>query len=247
MQSGQLWNVNGGNYQVCERLLKTSKATVYKNTKIDSIRKETKNNKSIYFLDGKDKRGCKQPYDAVVVAAPLEVPTFYLTCPKCTSWPAQKSLGHYQQAVVSFIQADLNYKSFGVESSDKMPGNVFTTENENLNFTSFGTEINIEGETPEPPIYKVFSRKPLSDEDIRKLFIIKKYDNGDLTKLHAINWLGFPHFTPPEQFSPFLVDEGVSYVSAIERSASAMEMSAIGGRNAALLISRYLKNSITQN
>ena len=40
-----------------------------------------------------------------------------------------------------------------------------------------------------------------------------------------------------------MLDEGVFYVNAIERVASAMEMSCLGGRNAALLVKDYLQSN----
>lgn len=242
VQGGSLWNVKGGNYQVCQRLLEHSKATVHINTKINSIRKEVRGNKSVYFLDGQGKTGCSQPYDAIVVAAPLEVPACFLECPECTDWPEQDKQGKYQQTIASFISAQLNYKYFGFESAEGMPNNVFTTENESLPFSSIGTKSTVDGAPISPPIYKVFSRKPLSDEIINELFIFNKSSEEETSKVQSVSWLAYPHYTPPERFTPFVLDDGVFYVNAIERAASAMEMSAIGGRNAALLVNQYLKN-----
>lgn len=244
VQGGNLWSVKGGNYQVCRRLIEESKATVHMRTKIDSIRKEIKDNKTVYFLDGEGKHGCNQPYDAVVVAAPLEVPACFLTCPKCTDWPEKDKMGHYQQTIASFIQAPLNSKYFGYESGDEIPKNIFTTENESIPFSSIGLKTTVEGKPINPSLFKVFSRKPLTNETINKIFLINNNSEKkeNITEIKSVSWLAYPHYTPPEKFLPFVLDEGVFYVNAIERAASAMEMSAIGGRNAALLVSHYLKD-----
>jgi prenylcysteine oxidase/farnesylcysteine lyase len=85
-------------------------------------------------------------------------------------------------------------------------------------------------------VWKVFSRKPLTDEQQRKLF-------PHATETKAVVWQAYPHYTPPEKFLPFVLDEGVFYVNAIEWSASAMEMSALSARNAALLTGRYLNKT----
>ena len=60
-------------------------------------------------------------------------------------------------------------------------------------------------------------------------------------------WLAYPHYTPPEKFLPFQLDDGVFHVNAVERAASAMEMVSIGGRNVALLAHQYLQQSLMQS
>jgi hypothetical protein len=53
-------------------------------------------------------------------------------------------------------------------------------------------------------------------------------------------WMAYPQFSPPEQYSPFVLAPGLYYNNAIENFASAMEMSAIAARNSALLASQHL-------
>jgi prenylcysteine oxidase/farnesylcysteine lyase len=53
-------------------------------------------------------------------------------------------------------------------------------------------------------------------------------------------WQAYPQFSPPEQYSPFLLAPGLYYNNAIENFASAMEMSAIAARNSALLAAQHL-------
>ena len=85
-------------------------------------------------------------------------------------------------------------------------------------------------------VWKVFSRKPLTDDEKLKLFSESKQSK-------EVIWLAYPHYTPPEKFLPFILDDGVFYVNAIEWAASAMEMSALSGRNAALLTGNYLNKT----
>ena len=94
------------------------------------------------------------------------------------------------------------------------------------------------GKEPQPPknVWKVFSRKPLTDDQKRKLF-------PKATGSKEVIWLAYPHYTPPEKFLPFVLDEGVFYVNAIEWAASAMEMSSLSAKNAALLTARYFNKS----
>ena len=89
-----------------------------------------------------------------------------------------------------------------------------------------------ESKTPKN-VWKIFSRKPLIDEQKKKLF-------PEATDTKEIPWLAYPHYVPPEKFISFVLDEGVFYVNAIEWAASAMEMSSLSAKNAALLTARYL-------
>ena len=85
-------------------------------------------------------------------------------------------------------------------------------------------------------VWKVFSREPLTDVQKQKLF-------PEATDTKEVIWLAYPHYTPPEKYLPFVLDEGVFYVNAIEWAASAMEMSSLSAKNAALLTARYLNKT----
>lgn len=237
-QDGELWNVKGGNYQVPQRLMKSSHANMKMKSQVTGIRKELnkETGKAVYFLEGAGLDSI--PYDAVVVAVPLEIPSCFLTCHQCQHWPEQEKLGKYQKTIASFVQASANFRKFGFEKAKDMPEVVFTTESEKLNFTTLAPERDLKGDITKPSIYKVFSREPLSRDTLNELF---EFQPDSPPEYSAISWLAYPHYTPPESFLRFELDDGVFYVNAIERAASAMEMSAIGGRNAALLTIEYLK------
>ena len=238
-QGGELWAVKYGNFQVCEKLLKKAGVRVFLNQHIRSIKKDVNEEKVVYYLHSFGDENSELPYDAVIVAAPIEVPKCYIECNKCSDWPNLATLGRYQQTVASFIQGHINFKHFGLENEEDLPTVLFTTENASLPFSTIGEQITTAGEKIEPPIYKVFSREVLLDDTVKELFDVKN------KKFHPervhVSWLAYPKYDPPEKFLPFTLDEGVFYVNAIERAASAMEMSAIGGRNTALLTSQYLR------
>jgi prenylcysteine oxidase/farnesylcysteine lyase len=113
-----------------------------------------------------------------------------------------------------------------------MPRTVLTTETE-VFFSSIGLqgELDVDGRG----LYKVFSRVPLSD-----LLLTRLFEKGFI-KERDYPWKAYPRFSPPEEFSDFVMDEGLVYVNSIESAASAMEVGAIGGRNAALLLQSQLK------
>jgi hypothetical protein len=81
---------------------------------------------------------------------------------------------------------------------------------------------------------QVFSSGPLGTSIIQALF-------GESSKVVVeADWRAYPHFQPPEVFAPFRLMDGMCYINTLESAASAMEMSAIGGKNCALMIKEHL-------
>lgn len=60
------------------------------------------------------------------------------------------------------------------------------------------------------------------------------------TSTIGINWAAYPHYTPPERFAPYVLDEQhLYYINAFENAASSIETSAVSAENVArLLLSR---------
>jgi len=237
---GSLWSVKDGNYLVCDKLFKTSNINVLYNKKVKNVRKESNG----YYIDTVEGKHSDVKYDAVIVAAPLEVPNCYFKCKKCSSWPKADKQKHYQQTIATFIQANLNFKYFDCKDAENCPKSILTTESKEVKFSSVGPIRTTGGELIVPPLYKIFSRDPLSKETLKEMFDLSSNEN---TKTISMSWLAYPHYVTPETFTLFKLDEGVFYVNSIERCASAMEMSAIGGRNAALLARKHLLKSIGLN
>lgn len=89
-------------------------------------------------------------------------------------------------------------------------------------------------------LFKVFTRDtPLDDAALAQLF-----DDG--AELVAVEpWAAaYPLYRGAGVEAPFVLGEGLFYTSSIERVASAMEMSAIAGKNAALLTARYFEDTL---
>lgn len=230
---GGLWSVEGGNYKVCESLLASSKANLYKETKVNKITKVNTDNQPSYTIT--TSQGTNLSYDIVIVAAPLGVHANYFSCPSCSNWP-QASNNTFWQTVATFIQGEINLEHFGFESVSDVPEGLFTTENPKNYFNSIGLQQPVQdrNSTPikEKPVRKVFSRQPLTSEQLEELFSTR-----NITK--SIAWLAYPDLKPAKHFTSFILDDGVFYVNAIEHAASAMEMSCVGAKNAVLLAYNY--------
>lgn len=56
-------------------------------------------------------------------------------------------------------------------------------------------------------------------------------------------WKAYPQYSTENRFDKFKLYKGLYYVNAIEWAASAMEMSAVGGRNVAILAYKDFKKT----
>ena len=234
LESG-LWSVEGGNWKVCKGLLEKSKAIVNKNTQvIEIIKKKLDEQQNALYFIRTVKSLVSTPFDVVIVATPLEVRQNFIGCDGCSRWPYQQELGEFHQTVATLQKAKLNTSTF---KFSKLPETVGTMEKSEICFSSLRQQTSVLEEKvddKEGQVWRVASMEPLSKECREKMF-------SQSQDPKQIIWLAYPHYTPPEKFLPFLLDEGIFYVNAIERAASAMEMSALSGRNAAMLTGRFLK------
>jgi hypothetical protein len=90
-------------------------------------------------------------------------------------------------------------------------------------------------------LYKVFSSEPLTLSTLSDLF------SADASVVATKKWYAYPEFSPPEDVSiPFRLKENhaVFNSSILEHSVAAMEVSAISGRNVALLVHKDIGISI---
>lgn len=232
---GGLWSVEGGNWKVCEALLNASKAKLHEETMVTGISKhsQAEHDSSPMYQLKTNKEQDHRIYDIVIVAVPLDVS--YFGCEGCKNWPNPQTLKKYQQTVASFIVGNINSSFFEFEKEADVPENIFTTENPKNFFNSIGVQTPVSGKKlseTEKKVRKVFSRQQLTNSQVDTLFL-------DREVFKPVVWLAYPHFSPPETFYPFVLDEGVFYVNAIEWAASAMEMSAVAAKNSVLLAYNY--------
>ncbi|KDO19877.1 hypothetical protein SPRG_14908 [Saprolegnia parasitica CBS 223.65] len=209
--------IAGGDYQIPEGLFREAKANVYLNTTITSI---TPNADGTLKL--MTSRGSWVTCSGVVVATPLELSNVAL--------PAHVHIAPrpFQMTHTTFVQGELTPAYFQQRSD--VPETILTTENASLPFSSIGLQYRQDGVS----LYKVFSRAPMTSAVLAAFF------EPPFEIVATYPWAAYPTFHVPEVFGPFKVLPGVVYPNAIENAASAMEMSALSGRNAAHLILAHL-------
>ena len=83
-------------------------------------------------------------------------------------------------------------------------------------------------------VWKIFSPEPLDNVTLDKLFRARQH-------VTVREFAAFPKYSSaPAELPSFVLDQAVFYTSLIEWAASAMDMSSISGRNAALLANAAL-------
>lgn len=260
-QNGSLWKVVGGNKQIPINALQNSGATFH-NARVNQITRKVYSNSRVgYILDYKEEDGAlplTKEVDVVIIAFPLNSPD-----PHGAIVPPVQFEGFpipvytpptrtpYHNTVATFVRGEINPLLFGCKGlGNSFPLCVFTTDHHGgvVDFNSVQIQVPcdvtdkevagfLKPLTQEPVrLWKVFtSNHPLTEGQKKAMF--KSHDPSvDV----AVNWMAYPQYDPPEEFPPFVLDDGVFYVNAVEMAASAMEMSAIGAKNAALLAMEHL-------
>ncbi|RMB91028.1 hypothetical protein DUI87_32626 [Hirundo rustica rustica] len=173
-------------------------------------------------------------YDIVLIAAPLGRKmadiTFRNFDPPIPPFP-----NPYHQTVTTLVHGRVNASFFGYNDPQAFHfGAIFTTDNPKLFINSLGV-VSPVGDTDtgeklplQSAVWKVFSKEELTKEQLNLLF--SSYDSVQVKP-----WLAYPEYSAPEKFPPIVLHEQLYYLNGLERAASAMEMSAVAARNAALL------------
>lgn len=237
--NGDVWSVPGGNERVAVALLNSTYGHITFDVDVSVKQKERDPFFYLMIKTGRGGGGKGEeeeeeeevgPFDAVIIAHPL-----HLLNTNFSDCRASEDLNPSQRTVVTYVSGNLQASFFHVPT---LPAESIyrTNDADRLPFSS----ITYKGPyNSSHNLYKVFSEELLNSSTLADLF------GASSEVVRVKNWLAYPHYAPPELMPiPFKLGEGLCYVNAIERAASAMEMSAIGGRNCALMIADFLKGRI---
>lgn len=246
MQSGSLWSVVGGNYKIAECVLKESRYSSLVMEDVVSVTKTLEEGGSVKYAiateDGKIDKG----FDVVIVANPLNTSSIKYDNFSSDVYTAAATTP-YERVVATFCKGKINQQFFGVEAtSPNFPLVILTTDMKSPPFLFNSIGLEVPSEVPQKEVkqyiqdepvrvWKVFSPQPLTQDQRLSLF-----PDMNPNEVVSHDWLAYPHYEAPYQAPSFVLDDGVFYINAIEKASSAMEMSAIGAKNAALLARDYL-------
>lgn len=172
-------------------------------------------------------------YDIIMVATPLSQKISNISFLNFDP-PIEEFHQYYQHIVTTFIKGKLNSTAFSSRALDKFNlRTVLITGSSDLFINSIRIVSSVKDNDPQPStdgayVWKTFSQKTLTKEQILKLFLSHEYTVKQ-------QWLAYPYYKPPEKSPPIILHDRLYYLNGIERAASAMEMSAIAAHNAALL------------
>ena len=247
MQSGSLWSVVGGNYKLAECALMDGGCSSPIMDDVVSVSKTQVEGAVRYTVTTED-GNTDEGYNVVIVANPLNLSKIrYENFSSDVYSPAAST--PYQRIVATFVTGKVNQEFFGEEAGSlNFPQAILTTDMEAPPFDFNSVAVVIPSDIEEDDVkeyikpiqddpkkvWKVFSPEPLTQDQCHALF--SEFDPN----MPSFDWMAYPHYHPPDMAPSFILDDGVFYINAIEKAASAMEMSAIGAKNAALLARNYL-------
>ncbi|KAI7841413.1 hypothetical protein COHA_004808 [Chlorella ohadii] len=186
-------------------------------------------------------QGAEGPFDAVILATPLEGSGISLEgLPDKPLIPARK----YQKArategsagglvVTTIVKGSVRPSYFGL--TEMVYSTVLVTEDARLPWNSLSLVGHTSGNAT---LWKLFSREGMPHAWLELMF-----ERGFEVVAERV-WDApgaYPAFDPPEDFAPFKLADGLYYTAALENAASAMEIAAIEGRMTALLTAQHLK------
>ncbi|KAK3411363.1 hypothetical protein EUGRSUZ_I00123 [Eucalyptus grandis] len=249
---GDLWSVEGGNWQMAAGLINRSNVDLHLREAIQSI----SNHGNYYELNSS--KGNSYKCEVAVVAIPLDEVDICFNPP--LSIPPRK---------LQHTHATFAY--FGLSSVEEIPELVSTIEDPNIPFLSISV---LKRHDEKEVTYKVFSREAMTSEicsllDLVDVFALFTEREKDLSSMRRssyrrqilevvsrddlmfrrpvrkdtirIDWGAYPRYKAPEVFAPFILDgQHLYYVNAFENAASTIETSAVAAENVArLILSRH--------
>ncbi|EZA53918.1 hypothetical protein DMN91_010425 [Ooceraea biroi] len=223
-----LWSVKGGNKGVPEHLIYRNKNVNVIPSRVTKIRNVADKNAKQYevtYINKDSTDPMTSDYDIVIIAAPLtsdhKFPIEFTEFPDNLAFP-----GAYQTTYATFVKADLNPQYFGLQ--EPLDGILSCDPNKTI-ISSVGEVSSVNGlSKTDSGVWKVFSRKPLETSLVHKMF-------SNIIEKKEIAWKAYPRYTTDVPLNNFKLHDALYHVNAIEWIASAMEISAMGGRNVAIL------------
>ncbi|KAF4730590.1 Prenylcysteine oxidase-like [Perkinsus olseni] len=253
--SEALFSVVGGNDQVPRECLENSRATVYSGarvSKVEVLQKAAPHRSIRVHYNNTEVRD----YHAVIIACPLESSSIEIT----GSRTARKAVGLLEAEGHSMCRTVCHYAegkirpdiANGVPKAANIAAVLTYEPDPNLPWTSIGCQIPVDATQEEvreietrllrgdEVVFKIFAERPLSDSEIDVL--IDRPSEPGVAKAAIHDWQSgaYPEYHVGEKLLPFDLGCGVFATSPMERAASALETACISGRNAALLVRKFM-------
>ncbi|KZP00717.1 FAD/NAD(P)-binding domain-containing protein [Calocera viscosa TUFC12733] len=223
-------SVQGGNWQVFERMLRESGAKVRLNTTVAEIAPKGD------AWQVTTSTGTKAVYDHVVLSAPLHLSPYTLPANLSAPVPAHPYV-HLHVTLLVTSTPGARPEFFGLPPNASLPDMILTTSKKGKEGVSAFNSLSYHGATRGGWICKIFSMAPLSDA-----WLDTAFGAENILWTYRKEWDAYPYLLPapgePSQFAPTVLGKGLYYTSAWEAWVSTMETQSLAGRNVAELIAR---------
>lgn len=247
--------IEGGNWQIFDEMIKSSNATLLLNSSVTAITK----NKSQYNVKIQSQGSenvpytTEEPYDSVIIAAPLQYANISIEDELFKHLPDE--IPYVTLHVTLFTSAQkLNPIFFNLAPDAEVPTTILTTlppgsstpsreDGAGLagfwSISTLRTVINpatLEKEN----LYKIFSPSKLSSDFLYKILAPDPSSTNSsadpITWIYPHVWNSYPYEYPRVTFEEIELARNVYYTSGIESFISTMETSALMGKNVARLV-----------
>ncbi|XP_039303529.1 prenylcysteine oxidase-like [Solenopsis invicta] len=233
-----LWSVKGGNKKVPQHLIYRNKNVNVEPRRVIKIHNLANvSNSSQYevtYINKGNTDSITSNYDIVIIAAPLtsdqEFQIEFVGFPNSLVFS-----GDYQTVYVTLVKAKLNLTYFGLQQSI----NSILSFNLNQTRISLFEKSGLVDDSVKkfPRVWSICSKEPMESSAIHERFshVIEKKE---------IVWKAYPQYsTNLLKPNNFKLHDALYHVNAMEWIGSAMEMSAIAGRNVAILAYKDFQKS----
>ncbi|KAG9251111.1 Prenylcysteine lyase-domain-containing protein [Emericellopsis atlantica] len=251
-------SVEGGNWQIFDKMVQSSGATLHRNTSVASISRPKQDGK--YFVSTKVDGSASTAeaygigFDEVVIATPWQFSQ--ITTDASVLRHKIEEVPYTKLHVTLFTSPfRLHPQFFGLAPGAKAPSNVYTTLGEDETPASGADGVGRTGfysistlRTTNNPttgrlefVYKIFSAEAISPAFLSSVLGTAVPDSftGDKSPIswyHPVWFHSYPIELPRVTFQDPVVGDGVWYTGGMESFISTMETSALMGMNVAKLI-----------
>lgn len=257
-------SIEGGNWQIFDRMLETSKATLKLETPVTELRRNEDDTHTLTWTEfpGHTEQAT---FDHVVVAAPFQFSNINIS--PSLQHPPDK-IPYVDLHVTLFASPHkLSPECFKLPAKSPVPEVVLTTLPKELNMGAQRDGVGPAGfwsismlrkvhvprdDTDAAPemqyVYKVFSPKRLTTDFLSELLdldttvdygtnaTIADIPDLDISWYHEKVWQSYPYLYPRVTFEEIKLQPRLWYTSGIESFISTMETSSLAGMNVAALI-----------
>ena len=216
-----MYSLKDGNNVLPRKLLDASDSKLELGSKVKSIEKTSKG--SFRVLAGEN----TSVFDAVIVAAPLEVAD--ITFEGVANQKRQAR--EYQKIYIRLMKGQIDSRYFNLESSTKLPSIILTSKEADPI-----TRFSITESTKDDSWVTVTSTEPISNNLLDELF-----KNGRTILDHTWS-AAYPVFKPIQKIPSSCLEKGLLYLNAIESAASSLESSTFAALRSIKTIKEQLRS-----